>query len=67
MGTAHAFQSIAIQDIDVIPDPEDDEAVLGVKRGEPDERFGCKICNMPLEEALESPCPGRPIEQMLDD
>lgn len=63
---AHQFQAIAMQDVDVIPDPEDDDAFLAVKRGKADERYGCKACNMSLEEAMTLPCPGRPIERMLD-
>lgn len=63
----HKFQSIAIQDLDVVPDPEDDDAFLAMPRGDVDERFGCAVCHMAIEEAREVPCPGRPIEQMLDD
>lgn len=63
----HQFQAITMEDLDVVPDPEDDRQVVALPKGEKDERVGCKVCYMPLDEALELPCPGRPLESMLAD
>lgn len=63
----HQYQAIAMQDCEVIiPHPSEGSDPVVMPVGEQDTRIGCKVCNMCLDEALTLPCPGRPVERMLE-
>jgi hypothetical protein len=64
----HEFQTIVCQDVTVVV-PHPSEGVhqpMLIPAGEAEERAGCKNCNMGLEEALTLPCPGVPLESMME-
>lgn len=63
----HDYYSMTQQKLKVVvthPSLEGEPKVIPV--GDPIVAVGCLRCNMPLEEALTLPCPGRPVEQMLN-
>lgn len=61
----HEFYSMTCQDVEVIDHPSMEPAVFAT--GDAVTVVGCKQCEMVLEEALTLPCPGRPVESMLDE
>jgi hypothetical protein len=61
----HEFQRITCQDVEVVTTHPSGPAIIPLS--DEQTQYGCKVCNMGIEEALTLPCPGRPLADMLSD
>jgi hypothetical protein len=63
----HRYQEISVREVALVPHPslpDDQPYVLGLT--EPERGIGCVDCNMPMEQALRTPCPGVVRPQLYD-
>ena len=64
----HDYVSYIKRDVRIVSDhpSHTQETPAYAYTSEPEERIGCKVCNMSLDEALTLPCPGISLEDMME-
>lgn len=60
----HHFQAISCKDVVVGTTAAGAAVVMDDPESGQGEYVGCKICELPLEEALRVPCPGMPVQRV---
>lgn len=63
MLSTHHWVKYTITPVEVVPDPEDDSAVVTWDSNpdeDPDEAYGCDLCGVSLEGNIDTLCPGPP-------